>query len=239
MKHAFLLIAILVVTTTIGAQDKPSAQTLFNGKDLAGWKLRDPKRPVTWKIVSEASLDPADNKKLAGTGAGGTADGVLLRLPLPKGQEGTDLISEQEFGDAVVELEYMLAKDSNSGVFLQGQYEVQLTDSVGIADDKMQPGDHGGIPWTQKPLLNASGKLGEWQTCRIVFRAPRFDDKGKKTENARLLSVTLNGKKVQDNLELKEPTGSELDGGERAKGPLLLQGNEGIVAFRRLRVTPQ
>src|SRR5687767_12164046 len=160
MKVLIVFAIVVVLAANIAAQEKPAAQTLFNGKDLTGWKLRDPKRPVTWKIVSGASLDPADQKKLAGTGTGGAADGVLLRLPLDKGVEGTDLISDQQFGDATVELEYMLAKDSNSGVFLQGQYEVQLTDSIGIPDDKMQPGDHGGVPWTQKPSANASGKLG-------------------------------------------------------------------------------
>jgi len=210
------------------------ASALFNGKDLSGWKLRDEKADRTWKVVSSVNVDPANPKKLIGEGGGGAADSILLRIPAEK---ATDLISEKTFGDCEVHLEFFLAKDSNSGAFLMGQYEVQITDSFGIPDNKLQAGECGGIPWLKAPSTNACKKPGEWQTLDIVFRAPKFDAAGKKTTNARFVSITLNGKKVQDNLEVPEPTGSELDGGEKPTGPLLLQGNEGVVAFRNIRST--
>jgi len=208
---------------------------LFNGKDLSGWKLRDDKADPTWKIVSSVKLDPANPKKLVGEGGGGAADSVLLRIPAEK---ASDLVSEKNFGDCEVHLEFFLAKDSNSGVFLMGQYEVQITDSFGIADNKLQAGECGGIPWLKAPAINACKAPGEWQTLDIVFRAPKFDGAGKKTANARFVSITLNGKKVQENLEVPEPTGSELDGGEKPTGPLMLQGNEGVVAFRNVIIKP-
>ena len=202
---------------------------LFNGKDLSGWKLRDEKADPTWKVVSSVKVDPGNPKKLIGEGE----EGILLRVAAEK---GTDLVSEKQFGDCEVHVEFFLAKESNSGVFLMGQYEVQITDSFGIPETKLAAGECGGIPWLKAPATNACKKPGEWQTMDIVFRAPKFDAAGKKTVNAKFVSITLNGKKVQDNLEVPEPTGAELDGGERAMGPLMIQGNEGVVAFRNIVV---
>src|SRR5688572_9285758 len=209
------------------------APVLFNGKDLSGWKLRDPKADPTWKVVSSVKVDPANPKKLVGEGNGGGGDGVLLRIAA---ENGTDLVSGKSYGDCEVRLEFFLAKESNSGVFLMGQYEVQITDSFGIADNKLQAGECGGIPWLKAPATNACKAPGEWQTLDIVFVAPKFDGAGKKTANAKFVSITLNGKKVQENLEVPEPTGAELEGGEKPSGPLLIQGNEGVVAFRNIRI---
>jgi prepilin-type processing-associated H-X9-DG protein len=210
---------------------------LFNGKDLAAWKLRDPRQKQIWTVVSTVKLDKADTKKLSGAGPGGTPDSAFVRAPLPKGEEGPDLVSDQQFGDCLIELEFMVPKDGNSGLFIQGQYEVQITDSFGVPADKLGNGDCGGVPWVKAPSANACKPPGQWQTLAVTFRAPRFGADGKKTHNARLVSVVLNGKQVQQDLELTEPTGLELDGGERAKGPLMLQGLEGIAAFRNIRVT--
>ena len=69
----------------------------------------------------------------------------------------------------------------------------------------------GGIPFFKKPLTNASAKPGEWQTCEVTFRAPRFDPAGKKTASARIVRAAINGKTVQENLDLPEPTGGGLD----------------------------
>lgn len=236
MRHLLSIVLLCIIAQPALAEEaKPLV--LFNGKDLAGWKLREKPKEVLWKAVSSVSLDPKSDKKLVGEGAGGTADAVLLRGPGAI-EDGVDLISEQTFGDMRVQLEFLVPKDGNSGLFLQGQYEVQITDSFGTADDKVGNGDCGGVTWVSPPKTNACLKPGAWQSLDVVFRAPRFDDKGKKTQNAVIVSVILNGKKVQENLELKEPTGSELDGGERAKGPIMLQGNEGMAAYRNIRVTP-
>ena len=208
---------------------------MFNGKDTTGWKLVNPAAKDCWKAVSTVSLDPADPKKLTSTGDGGTADAILFRSDVP---HGSDLYTEQTFGDCQVHVEFMIPKGSNSGVYLMGQYEVQILDSNGTPDDKLRPGDCGGIYHTQPPMSNACKPPGEWQSYDIIFRAPRFDASGKKIENAKFISVMFNGKKIHDNVQVSGPTGGELPGGEKATGPLMFQGNHGIVAFRNVRVKP-
>jgi hypothetical protein len=225
-----LLCALLcILVPGAFAADAPTA--LFNGKDLAGWKVRDDKAKNNWKWVGEAKL-AGDVKKLEGSGAGGSPEAVLLNAEL-----GTDLVTDASYGDVKVEIDFLLAKESNSGLFFNGQYEVQVTDSFGIADDKMGPGDCGGLPWTKAPTANACKKPGEWQRYEITFRAPKFEG-GKKVKNARIERTVLNGKTIMENVDIPEPTGGGIEGDEKPAGPLLLQGNEGVVAFRNLKITP-
>ena len=219
------------------AADTPKPVNLFNGKDLSGWSAVDKSRASLWSVSSEAQLDPKNPKALAPGGAPKDDGGVLVaRL---KDFQGTNLVTDKKFGDFTLHLEFLLPKEGNSGIFLMGLYELQLTDSLGIADDQMQEGDHGGIPFFKKPLTNASRKPGEWQTAEVVFRAPRFDEKGKKTANATIVKATFNGKVVQQNLQLPEPTGGGLDQPEAPTGPLMLQGNESPVAFRNIKIIGQ
>ncbi len=86
------------------------------------------------------------------------------------------------------------------------------------------------------PLVNASKPAGEWQTFDILFRAPRFDARGKKIANAKFLKVIHNGKLVQENVEVSGPTRSALFEDEKPTGPLMVQGDHGPVAFRNLRI---
>src|SRR5687767_7843512 len=204
--------------------------SLFNGKDLTGWKTRDAKAKDKWKVASKVAIDPADPKKLTGTGEGGGEGAALV---LEKSDRGADLISEKTFGDCEVHVEVMYPKGSNSGIYLMGQYEVQVLDSAGKS--KVGPGDLGGIYNTKAPSENAAKPAGEWQTFHIVFRAPRFEG-GKKTENAKFVKVVLNGETIHENVEAPKATGSELPGGEKPQGPLMFQGDHGPVAFRNIRV---
>ena len=72
----------------------------------------------------------------------------------------------------------------------------------------------------------------------VSFRAPRFDAAGKKTANARFVKVTLNGTVIHEDVEVESPTGHAWHNKEVARGPLLLQGDHGPVAFRNVRVRP-
>jgi hypothetical protein len=230
------LLLILLTNFSFAAEKSPAPTPLFNGKDLTGWHVLDQSKSALWSVVEKAELDPKHPKDLLATGKPKDASGTLIAKL--KDFQGTNLVTDQKFKDFTLHLEFLLPKDGNSGIFLMGLYELQLTDSRGIADDKMQEGDHGGIPFFKKPLTNASGKPGEWQTADVIFQAPRFDDKGKKTANAKIIQATLNGKTVQRNLELPEPTGGGIDTPESATGPLMLQGNESTVAFRNIAITP-
>lgn len=213
------------------------ADAAFKSNDLTGWKTRDAKKKDLWQLSGQVGLDPQDPKKLtsdpaAAVGGGGTA------LLLAKSGPGADLITERSFGDCEVHVEFMVPKGSNSGVYLMGQYEVQVMDSFGKKDADLKPGDVGGIYITKAPSTNAAKAPGEWQSFDIVFKAPRFGPDGKKTEDALFVNVKLNGKTIHENVRTPRPTGSELPGGERPTGPLMLQGDHGPVAYRNVTVKP-
>jgi hypothetical protein len=233
---ALAALLFVVSTTPAGAADAPSADgwvLLFNGKDLSGWKFRQKNGSEAWKVVSDVRLDPADPKKLLGEGEGGSDRGVLLRGAV---EHGTDLITEKEFGDCELHVEFVVPQRSNSGVYLMGRYEVQVLDSYGKKDDQLRPGDCGGIYITSKPSTNATKPPGQWQGFDIVFQAPRFDASGKKTQNAKFLSVKLNGVEIQKDVDVKGPTGSEISREEKPTGPVMFQGDHGVVAFRNVRI---
>ena len=195
----------------------------------------------------DVSLD-GDSKGL--TAIDGT--GVLAAL---KRVKNSNVFSKQAFGDCVVQLEFLIGKGSNSGIKLQGLYEVQLYDSHG--KEKPDGTDCGGIypHWEFKlkywkkmltytddgfpPLVNAAKPAGQWQTLKIIFKAPRFDESGKKTTNARIDLVELNGTTVQKDVELDSATGNiKPPRPEHASAPLMLQLDHGAIAFRNVRVRP-
>jgi hypothetical protein len=219
----------LFASSTRAAEDAPN----LIGKDTTGWKLRVAKNNL-WKVVGDVKMSEKNNKELEPTGEPGAVP--ILVNDLKVGQHGTDIYTEKEFGDCEVHVELMVPKGSNSGVYLMGRYEVQVLDSFG--KKKPTKADLGGIYNTQDPIAeNYEPKApGEWQTLDIVFQTPRFGADGKKTANAKFLSVKLNGKEIQKDVEAPKPTGSELSSKEVATGPILFQGDHGPVAFRNLRV---
>lgn len=205
--------------------------------------FRQPVSP-NWKLASEVSADLAKpNVLLVKSGTG-----VLVCQPTSKAGAQPNLITQADYGDADIELDFMMAKGSNSGVYLQGRYELQLTDSWGVMNPKAS--DIGAIyerwddskPEGQKgyeghPARQNAGKApGLWQHLKIAFQAPRFDASGKKTENARFLRVELNGILIHENVEVSGPTRGPLTSNEAARGPLLFQGDHGAVAFRNITV---
>ena len=124
-----------------------------------------------------------------------------------------------------------------------GHYEIQILDSWGETQLKyctcggiyaryIDGKDIGGKP----PRVNASRPPGEWQSYDVIFRAPKFDDDGKKICNAVFEQVTWNGIVVHENVELEGPTRASISGPERPQGPLMLQGDHGPVAYRDIRI---
>ncbi len=168
--------------------------------------------------------------------------GILLNMNDDAKKD--NLVSAFEHGDIDLELEVMLPKGSNSGIYLQGRYEVQLLDSWGVRDAKYS--DIGGIyrNWEKEPakiymgkapLSNPAKAPGLWQKFKISFRAPRFNAAGEKIANAKFVSVELNGVKIHDNVEVPLPTGGPIENNEKAFGPLMIQGDHGPVAFRNVK----
>ncbi|MFP5081727.1 DUF1080 domain-containing protein [Pedobacter sp. JCM 36344] len=175
-------------------------------------------------------------------------EGILVNR-VDKMKSGSDLNFALQHGDIDMEMDYMMSRGASSGIFLQGRYEVKLSDSWGIINPKSS--DNGGVyerwddskPEGQKayeghaPRQNVSRAPGLWQHIKVSFQAPRFDDKGVKTANAKILYLWLNGILVQENIELSGPTKGALDNKEVADGPLRFQGNQGAVAFKNISYT--
>jgi len=92
----------------------------------------------------------------------------------------------------------------NSGVFLMGNYEVQVLDS--FENQTYADGQAGALYGRSKPLVNASRKPGEWQSYDIIFHRPLFDDQGKVIRRA-TFTVFHNGVLIQDHTILSGGTG--------------------------------
>jgi hypothetical protein len=126
-------------------------------------------------------------------------------------------------------------------VYLHGLYEVQIFDSYGF-DGVLTVGDCGGIYEREgggggsPPSRNACRPPGEWQSLRIWFVAPRFDEKGRKTANPRVLRVVLNDVPVQNDVELAGPTVAHMKIEPAPRNPIMLQGDHGPVAFRNIYI---
>jgi hypothetical protein len=212
---------------------------------LVGEKAGDVwKGTAGWAKAASAKADPKNARRLVYV----AGDGVLVNGKLGRAR---DLVTKESFGDVEVELDFLLPKGSNSGVKFHAVYEIQLCDSHGKKDRDLKGDDCGGVYPTADllpvyrhrdkgvaPKTNACKPPGEWQKLTAVFLAPRFDASGKKVANAKLLKATLNGKVIHENVELKTPTGHNYRKKEVARGPLLLQGDHGPVAFRNVRVRP-
>jgi len=216
-------------------------EPLLTGKDLSGWKACEPNATNEWFTTRfvrfERFLGPT---RLQGRPA---PSGVMLNGPNGR---TANLCTDRTFGDVELYLEFMLAKGSNSGVYLQGLYEIQIFDSWG-SREAMTTSDAGAIyhRWIDEhgvggsaPLVNASRAPGEWQSYQVWFRAPRFDASGKKIQPAHFVRVLYNGQLVQKDVEAEGPTRAHLSIPEAAQNPLMLQGDHGPVAFRNIYVRP-
>ena len=207
---------------------------LLNSKDLAGW-VGEAGKPHGWITTGAVWVDASAPKKL------GAVDEPGSRILNSLAGKANNLVTSEKFGDIELYLEFLIPQGSNSGVYLQGLYEVQVFDSYGVAQPKESDG--GGIyhKWIDNkpvggssPKVNASRPPGQWQSYHIWFRAPRFDAAGKKTANARFERVLFNSTVVQDAVEIDGPTRSALQIPEAATNPLMLQGDHGPVAFRNI-----
>ena len=227
------LLALPLLAATTGAAEKGAAKkgriVKPLGKDLKGWLAKGPVEKSKW-AVGIAKVDPSDPGRLVVTPATGKGPAELITAE----GHGSDIFTKQKFGDCLVEIEVMVPKGSNSGIYLMGEYEIQVLDSFGRK--RLGPGDMGGLYGATAPRLNACKKPGEWQKFVIQFKAPRFKD-GKKVANARFVKIVLNGKVIHENVEMKQQTPGGVAGKEAPVGPLMLQGNHGAVAFRNFKIT--
>jgi hypothetical protein len=205
---------------------------LFDGKTLSGWRPDDDTPDHDWKVAGAVDLDPDDPERFEVN----PGTGVLVNNGRTK-----NLLTEHLHRDGELHVEFTVPE--NSGVYLMGKYEIQVLDSWG--EDDLRYGTCGGIyaryvggetVGGTPPRTNASRPLGEWQSYDVAFRAPRFDGEGDKTENAVFERVEWNGELVHEEVEVTGPTRASIPGPERPRGPLMLQGDHGPVAYRNLHV---
>ena len=201
--------------------------TPFDGKSLTGWKVKGDEKKSKWKVGVAAIDEKTPNKIVVKDGSG--------ELINSEGA-GIDISSEAKFGDCIIEVEVLVPKGSNSGIYVMGEYEVQVFDSFG--KEKLGQGDMGAIYSAAAPKVNASKKPGEWQKFVIDFQAPKFEG-DKKVAKAKFIKVTLNDQVIHENVEVEKATGGALTGKEAPTGPLMFQGDHGAVAFRNIKITPK
>ncbi|MBN2594148.1 MAG: DUF1080 domain-containing protein [Sedimentisphaerales bacterium] len=207
------------------------AQLIFNGRDLSEWATKQSSgRGDKW-VVGKAKVSPDDPKMLIAAAGKGEMINVT-----PEHGASRDIYSNAKFGDCRIEVQVMVPQGSNSGIYVMGEYEIQVLDSWGR--QKMTGGDMGAVYGASPPKVNASKKPGQWQQYVIDFLAPKFDSSGKKTEKAELLKVELNGQLLHQNVILDKETPGGVTGIEKPDGPLMFQGNHGPVAYRNIIVKP-
>ena len=206
----------------LAAKPPKGAMVLFDGTEssMSNWSAMNGS-PTKWKFE----------------------DGALVAVP-----RAGNIRTKQEFGSCRLYLEFATPKISkgtgqasgNSGVFLMGNYEIQVLNSFGPNANSTYPdGQCGALYGRAKPLVNASRAPGEWQTFDITFTRPLFDNKGKVTRRAKV-RVFHNGHLIHDDVELSGGTGWA---GPHAvtpyrkhgdKGPLRLQDHGNPVKFRNI-----
>ncbi len=252
IKKSLPYAGVLLVVILFNCSDKKEAEVDTAEKVVVPATL--PKKIIDLTALS-AFKSPGDNWKVVG---GVSADlnskhefnskeGVGVLLNQPSESANANLFTNFEHGDIELELEFMMPKESNSGIYLQGRYEVQLFDSWQV--DPASYADCGGIyqRWDESrgegkegyegvpPIVNASKAPGLWQRLAIDFQAPRYDDSGNKVANAIFKSVKLNGYMIHRDVEVTGPTRAAAFADEKATGPLMIQGDHGPVAFRNLK----
>jgi hypothetical protein len=152
------------------------------------------------------------------TDAGWTIDGGVLKNGAGR---GALLVSNKEFWNFRLQVEYRILAESNSGIGLRGRYEVQILDDYG------QPPDvhgNGAIYSLLRPAVNASKPAGEWQNFDITLIG-------------RDITILLNGQKILDKAAIEGLSTIGSDSREEELGPILLQGDHGPVEFRKIVAT--
>ena len=168
---------------------------LFNGKDLTGWKMSTPGPPV-WTVQDGTLVTPGN---------------------------GPELISDLPVQDFKLHIEFNCGKESNSGIYLRGRYEVQLE-----TDSEAEPPSHhtGGVYGFVQAYPEFPRKPDVWQTFDITLIGRR-------------ITVVQNGYTIINNKEIPGITGGALNSQEALPAPIYLQGSEkGHVAFRNIILTP-
>lgn len=206
----------------------------FEGKGLSGSVVFPDGQRYSWTAVRAPSLRrqkegawgkpitliPASGLK--GWHATGENQWVVEQGILRSPRSGANLVTDNSYADFKLHVEFRYPKGSNSGVYLRGRYEVQISDSQGL---EPLSGELGGIYGFIAPSDQVAKAPGEWQTYDITLEG-------------RMLTLVANGKTIISNQEIPGITGGALDADEGEPGPIQLQGDHGPIEFRNMIITP-
>ncbi|MEE9373814.1 MAG: DUF1080 domain-containing protein [Saprospiraceae bacterium] len=166
--------------------------SLFNKKNLDGWHVNGKNQ---WKV---------ENEILKNVKAGG------------------NLISNEQFTDFKMHIEFRYPKGSNSGIYLRGRYEVQIADNQGLEPTKTLFSSIYGFFAPNEMMARGPG---EWQEFDITLIGRR-------------VTIIANGKAVIIDQNIPGITGGALDSKEGEPGPIFIQGDHGSIEFRKIEITP-
>jgi hypothetical protein len=211
----------VVAPGALTGQPSSDAVVLFDGKSAVEWLYRDG-RPAQWPVIDGALVSKS------GTG---------------------NIYTKQKFGSAQIHVEFATPfmpnahgqARANSGVYLQGRYEIQILDSFN--NPTYANGSAGSLYGQYPPLVNVSRPPREWQTYDIVFHAPKCGSDGK-IETPGAVTVLYNGVLVQDNVTIEGRTTSSDNTDVCDDGPLMLQDHyhpdvkETFMQFRNIWLRP-
>src|SRR5690606_19956067 len=213
----------------------PFKEVILN--DLSAFKTEG----TNWKVVGNVIADRVKENTLV------SSEGTGVLINTNDKDKNQPIFTSFEHGDIEIEFDVMMPLKSNSGVYFQGRYEVQLFDSWGVKTPQFS--DIGGIyqRWDGEkgkgkegyeghaPRINAAKAPGLWQHFKIIFHAPQFDETGKKIKNAWFEEVWLNGVLIHKNIEVTGPTQAAAFEDEKPRGALMFQGDHGPVAIKSIK----
>ena len=193
-----------------------------DGKKYSWTAVRAPSLRTPKQEVWEKPVALIQENSLKGWHALGANQWVVEKGVLRSPKSGSNLVTDERFTDFKLHVEFRYPKGSNSGVYLRGRYEVQVSDSKGHEPSSVELG---GVYGFITPSEQVAKNPGEWQTYDITLIG-------------RMITVVANGKTIITNQEIPGITGGALDSKEGEPGPLLLQGDHGPIEYRNIIITP-
>jgi hypothetical protein len=193
-----------------------------DGKTYNWTATRAPKLESTESPIWGAPREIFNNKNLEGWHASGDNQWVAENGILTSKKSGSNLITDEKFSDFKLHLEFRYPKESNSGVYLRGRYEVQIADNQGNPPSDIM---FGGVYGFLTPNEMVAKSSGEWQAYDITLIGRR-------------VTIVANGKTIISDQIIPGITGGALDSREGESGPFMLQGDHGPIEYRNLVVTP-
>ncbi|MPR35941.1 3-keto-disaccharide hydrolase [Salmonirosea aquatica] len=210
------------VQGTVQGDKMSGTLTTPDGKSHSWTGVRAPKLRRTSTPAWGKPIKLTEGNMIKGWHAAGTNQWTIQDGVLKSEKSGANLITDEKFDDFKLHVEFRIPKGSNSGVYLRGRYEVQVTDGKG-----MEPsyGELGGVYGFIAPSEMVAKEPGEWQSFDVTLIG-------------RMITLDVNGQRVITNQEIPGITGGALDSNEGEPGPLYIQGDHGPVEYRNIVITP-